>query len=191
MEPTRPTDLCVPIYLNQKIVFDVLAMMEDGFSQLSTLKTSASETETLRTNYGGGLGVSNVFAFLGITLKGERGGEHGAQDSQEATAEKVHTPASLFSKLRAHLGSRDLISEVGSIESLEQLRSGQFVEFRAVLRKNPLVEYIETFRQVLDIADLFPDEAVETSHGAGPAGRGKKLKPAKPDQKKNQDLPLY
>jgi len=71
------------------------------------------------------------------------------------------------------------------------LSSGQFVEFRAVLRKNPLVEYIETFKQVLDIADLFPDEAVETSHSAGSAGRAKKPKSAKPDQKKNQDLPLY
>lgn len=32
-------DLCIPIYLNEKIVFDLLAIMEDGFSKVSELTT--------------------------------------------------------------------------------------------------------------------------------------------------------
>jgi hypothetical protein len=65
----EPTDFCVPIYLNQKIVFDVLAMLEDGFSQLSTVTTSASESEATKSGYSGSVGASNVFAFLGISLR--------------------------------------------------------------------------------------------------------------------------
>ena len=135
MEPDKPSDLCVPIYLNQKIVFDVLAMLEDGFSQLSTIRTSATDTEAQRSGYGGSIGASNVFALFGISFKGDRSKEKGTQDQQEATVEKVHTPASLFSKLRSLLDTRSLIDRVDSLEDIEQLSSGSFVEFRAILRK--------------------------------------------------------
>ena len=43
-----PTDLCVPIYLNQKMVFDLLAVFEDGFYQLSDIRISGSESRTRR-----------------------------------------------------------------------------------------------------------------------------------------------
>lgn len=43
-----PKELCIPIYLNQKIVFDLLAVQEDGFSQLSTLHTSNSNSENTK-----------------------------------------------------------------------------------------------------------------------------------------------
>jgi len=43
-----PKELCIPIYLNQKIVFDLLAVQEDGFSQLSTLHTSTSNSENTK-----------------------------------------------------------------------------------------------------------------------------------------------
>lgn len=173
MEPIEPIDLCVPIYLNQKIIFDVLAMLEDGFSNLNTIKISASESESQKSGYGGSVGASNVFAFLGITLKGERGKEKGAQEQRESTVEKVHTPASLFFKLRSILDGRSLIEKVEALEDVESLSSGQFVEFRAVLRKNPLVEYLETFIQVLGLADLVPDQINQSSQGNKPGGKGK------------------
>lgn len=187
MEPKEPIDLCVPIYLNQKIVFDVLAMLEDGFSQLSTIRTSASDMEAEQSGYGGSIGVSNVFALFGISLKGERGKEKGTQEQQDATVEKVHTPASLFSKLRSLLKARSLINKIESLKDIEALESGSFVEFKAVLRKNPLFEYIETFKQILEVADLFPTEIEETQQG----GRNKKRKSSGNRQPKNQDTPMY
>lgn len=187
MEPNEPSDLCVPIYLNQKIVFNVLAVLEDGFSQLSTIRTSASDTQDQQSNYGGSIGASNVFALFGISLKGERSKVKGTQEQQEATVEKVHTPASLFSKLRSLLKTRSLIERIESLEDIEKLSSGSFVEFRAILRKNPLFEYIETFKQILEIADLFPNELEETPQ----TNRSKKKKPARSPQPKSQESPIY
>lgn len=177
----KPIDLCVPIYLNQKIVFDVLAMLEDGFSQLSTLKTSASESETQKSGLGTSIGASNIFALLGVSFKAERGKEGGTQGQEEVTTEKVHTPASLFSKFRLALYDQSLIESIDAIEEVEGLASGQFVEFRAILRKNPLVEYVDVFKQLVDLASLFPEQQNEVSQSgnsqsSNPSGGSKKKK---------------
>ena len=92
----EPLDLCVPIYLNQKVVFDLLAMLEDGFSQLHTVKTSTTESDAQKDAYGASAEVSQWVSFLSVSLKGDRSKEKSTQDQQEATAEKVHTPNSLF-----------------------------------------------------------------------------------------------
>ena len=62
--------LLVSIYMNQKIVFDMLAILEDGFSNLTTVqKTATSENETSK-GISGEIGTSNIFAFLGVKFGG-------------------------------------------------------------------------------------------------------------------------
>ena len=136
-----PKELCVPLYLNQKIIFDLLAIQEDGFSQLSTLRTSSSDSETSKSGVGASIGVSNVFALLGVSFSGERGKEKGAQEQTEISQEKVHTPTSLFAKCRSNLIQRGLLQQNFTLEDQNSLKSGDFVEFQAVLHKNPSCEY--------------------------------------------------
>ncbi len=66
-----PSDYCVPVYLNQAVVFDLLAIVEDGFAHVSTIKTA----ESSKNKGEAGVGATNVFALLGISLKTERGAE--------------------------------------------------------------------------------------------------------------------
>jgi len=157
--------------LNQRIVFDLLAVIEDGFSQLSTIKTSMSDAETQKSGMGASIGVSNVFALLGVSFKGERGTEKGTEMQAEILEEKVHTPTSLFSKLRAMLKQQQLIKEIPTQEgSIEGLKSGQFIEFRAVLRKNPLVDTLEGFKQLMSVAVIFTGEQTKGAKGRKPKG---------------------
>ena len=187
MSPVEPVDLCVPIYLNQKIVFDLLAMLEDGFSQLSTVKTSTSESDTQKSGYGGSVGASNIFAFLGVSLKGERSKEKGTTGQHEATAERIHTPNSLFFKLRSLLKESELITKVEKLEDIEGLSAGCIVEFRALLRKNPLVDYIETFKRIPVLVDLAAEESQAQQTGnSGKKGKGKKPAVATPNPKQQQ-----
>lgn len=167
----QPTDLSIPIYLNQQVVFDLLAVLDDGFSRLSTIKTSASESETNKYGIGASIGVSNVFALLGVSFSGERGKEKGSQDQIEISQEKVHTPTSLFAKLRLKLQELKLLRSIDSSESLGELASGEFVEFRALLRKNPLVETIESFKQLMEMAILFQGENASVQKGGQPKGK--------------------
>ena len=154
----KSTDLCIPIYLNQQIVFDSLAVFDDGFYRLSTIKTASEESEASKSGLGASIGVSNVFALLGISFSGERGKEKGKQEQFEISQEKVHTPTSLFAKLRIKLQEQELLKYIETNDGFEELENGDFVEFRAVLRKNPIVDTIEGFKQVMEIAALFTDD---------------------------------
>lgn len=153
-------DFCVPIYLNQQIVFDLLAILEDGFSTLSSIKTSTAEIEKEKSGIGASFGLSNVFALLNVSLKGDRSKEAGSDDRSESSYEKVHTPTSLFARLRQGINSDDkkLLKLIRTNDDIEELKCGDFIEFRAILRKNPLVDLIETIKQISEIAILFEDE---------------------------------
>ena len=120
MEPRaiEGTDLCVPIYLNQQMVFDLLVVLEDGFYQLSTIRTAGAESESQRTGFGASLGVSNVFALFGIALKGEHSRDKGSHNQTEVARERVHTPTSLFSKLRLTLDDKSLLTKIQAMEDV-------------------------------------------------------------------------
>src|SRR3989304_4217900 len=107
-------DLPVVLYLNQRLTFDLLAALEDGFSHFTTVQASSSATSTKEVSGEAQLGVSNVFALLGITF-GARGARRGEDaDTETSTAEIVHTPASLFARLRQELVRRGLVTFIST-----------------------------------------------------------------------------
>jgi len=81
------SDLCVPIYLNQQVVFDLLAILEDGFSHLSSVKASSMGNESQKSNIGASLS-GKVLDIVGISLKGDRTKEIGSQEQKEVLKEK-------------------------------------------------------------------------------------------------------
>ncbi|AKJ39291.1 DUF6414 family protein [Methanosarcina barkeri] len=172
-----PVDLCIPIYLNQQIVFDLLAIIEDGFTHFSKIKMSSKETGTESSDFGGSFGIKNVFALLDVKLGGEKSKETGNEEKKELTGEKTHTPSSLFAKLRFSLYEKGLIKDIKSEDNFESLKSGDFVEFRAVLKKNPLVDTIEKMKRLMEVASLFVDIPNE----------GVSKNKRKPTQKKDQN----
>ncbi|SDZ15304.1 DUF6414 family protein [Tindallia californiensis] len=95
--------LLITIYLNQKIVFDMLATLEDGFSQLSEITRSEKGVNGKETNVGSSIGVSNVFALLGINLNAGRKAMSSGENAETRLESKVHTPSSLFIKLYERL----------------------------------------------------------------------------------------
>src|SRR5689334_8355621 len=84
MGKTESSDFSVTIYLNQAVVFDLLAIMEDGMSQVSSIKISESN----KHNADAGIGASNVFALLGVTLKGGIENVGGRETSHRCVKER-------------------------------------------------------------------------------------------------------
>jgi hypothetical protein len=173
----QASDLTLPIYLNQDQTFGLLAQLEDGFSTLKTIKTSTADTDSSKQGVGGSIGVSNVFALLGVTLTGERSRQAESQSQKERTEERVHTPTSLFSKLRSRLIERGFLTVITSSEEFEGVISGHFVEFSARLQRSPLVETLEWFRR---ISDLSPAGGPRGSSGRSGNARDRSRQPAKP-----------
>ena len=154
----KSIDLCVPIYLNQQIVFDLLAVLEDGFSQMSTITKAQKASDLQMTESGASIGISNIFALLSVAFKSEEGEQKSTQSEEAYTHQKIHTPTSLFSKLRIILYQKKIVKSIQKIEDLNDLSSGDFVEFKAVLRKNPLVVVFEMMKQVLELTTVFSPE---------------------------------
>lgn len=98
--------LTIPIYLNTKIVFDMLATIEDGFSEVKNIQTSKrkSREEDAEAN----LGTSNLFALFSVRIKGSL--IAGSSNDQTIVEEKTHTTVSLFQKLKSDLDDEKLIN---------------------------------------------------------------------------------
>jgi len=143
--------LPIVFYLNQRFVFDLLAIVEGGFAQLKTVKTSEADSQTKKSEVRGEVGASNVFAFLGINLGGERAQGQSTITQQESSEERVFTPASLFSRLRDILLDRKLLHMIDASCDIRNIQPGTFVEFEAVLNKNPLVHTLEGCLQFAEL----------------------------------------
>jgi hypothetical protein len=180
MSDYAASDLPAAIYLNQRLVFDLLATFEDGFTQVTTL-TTASNTESSRADaLEGGLGISNVFALLGVNLKGSTSTAAKAAHGIHEAGQRVHTPVSLFTQLRAILQDEGLLKALNGTASFAAVAPGDFVEFRAVLSKNPIVDAFQGFKELMAFASAFdvkPEPAPAQRPGGGKARTAKPTQP--------------
>ena len=162
----KASDLPIALYLNQRVTFDLLAILEDGFAQMTTLQASSSSSEGSAVEAGGQLGIGNPFAFLGLSLGG-KGKRDATTKSDEVISEQLfHTPTSLFARLREQLMEKGLVKVLeANLVAFEDVVPGQFVEFEAVLRRSPAVSVLET---VIGLAPIM--EAVDVSPAPSSAG---------------------
>lgn len=164
----NPFPIC--LYLNQKYVFDLLAMMEDGFSFLQNIKSTSSENQGSEKHLESEVGVKNVFAFLGVSLKAGGSRKDQAGQTSETSRERVHTPNSLLGKMRTALYDRDLVLVDPGID----VETGQFVEIKVTLKKNPMVSTLETMASLFETAIIFMNAGEETSKQQGKSQHIKK-----------------
>lgn len=141
--------LTIPIYLNTKIVFDMLATLEDGFSEVKNIQTSKSKNreEDAEAN----IGTNNLFALFSVGIKGNL--KSGNSSDQTITEEKTHTTVSLFQKLKADLDAAKLINR-----NIDKYEIGDFVEIQGNLKTNPLIDMLSALKELMALANLFSDK---------------------------------
>lgn len=144
----------ISFYLNQKFVFDILAILEDGFSQMQTLKQVENSELNNDKKINGDIGISNAFGFLGVSLGGNRSKSDKQVSQNEAEFKKVHTPNSLFAKMREILTKKNLVRSKDFLTA----KPGEFVEFKAILRKNPIIDDLESYYSIFKLALEFQDQ---------------------------------
>ena len=152
------SDLPITLYLNQRLTFDILATLENGFSHFATVNMNSTDTSSTEISTEAQVGFSNVFAFLGVTFGGSGSRQREGEQNESATKEIVHTPASLFPRLRKDLCGRCLVRDISEISDLAAVHPGDFVEFEATLRRNPFVELLSAFAELLPLVELFNEQ---------------------------------
>lgn len=155
-------ELIIPVYLNQRIVFDLIAMIQDGMSTVTRV-SSTEETKSANVGrYGSSFGLSQVLSsLLKIDVHGDRTKTKEGSAGLQKSEERVHTPSSLFHKLRSILKEQNKIK---SMTSSYKPVPGDIVEFATPLRRNPVIQVMDTLVGIMDMAIAFEDQP-QKKHG--------------------------
>ncbi|MCA9829284.1 MAG: hypothetical protein R3B97_05840 [Dehalococcoidia bacterium] len=159
--PRSADELPVPIYLNQRTVFDLLAIFEDGLIQVERLESVSGAggfSEQM-----GELGARAGLSFFGVRLRGDARHRSDSNQSLTTTSELVHTPTSLCARLIGYLREGSLLTNLAADGPLPS--PGDFVEFAGELRVNPLSETLKAIGFVLDAISVFQNTSGRSTPG--------------------------
>ncbi len=151
----------LPVYLDYRVVFDVLAILEDGLSQFQEVKTVYSDSSE-KTNEVNAKAEAKGKIPLGFLSMGGSGGyEHGytkgTKNTQEVSDRKIHTSVSLFAKMRSLLQTRSLVKT-----DLADAEVGDFIEFQSEFQKLEIVRVMDTMTQAIELGNKFSDQGKKT-----------------------------
>lgn len=146
--------LIVPIYINEKIVLDMLAIMEDGFSMVSQINYTEHKENYSAQNVSAGVSTSATILskLLKIDISGELSHSGNKGKNESVVKEKVHTNVSLFSKFRGFLLEHKMLN---SDFNFSKIKVGDFIEVEGKLQKNPLINYMDIFIDIFRMAEIF------------------------------------
>jgi hypothetical protein len=165
----------VPVYLNQKFVFDLIAMLEGGMATVTKVTETDKDASKKANEIGGGFGLSEALSWLmKVNLSGKRNSSAEVSKDRTIAEERVHTPSSLFFTLRQLMLEREYLNQdkSGYVPA-----PGQFMEFSAQLKKNPLIEVIESMRELMKMGSVFAEPEAKKGPKNQPGGK------AQPDAK--------
>ena len=149
--------LIIPVYINEKIVLDMLAIIEDGFSTVSQVSYSdhKENSNAQKIEAEVSTSASILSKLLKIDLKGELSHSGNCGETENTTKEKVHTNVSLLSKFRAFLTDANILKSGFDISNM---KIGDFIEVEGELQKNPLINCMDIFVDMLRMADIFAEK---------------------------------
>lgn len=144
--------LIVPVYLNQRMVFDQIAMLKEGISTVTSVTHSEADKTSSQNGVSAEIGSGGVLSSLfNVNLTGKTTSAENTHSGIESSENRVHTPASLFYELRNQLESEEMLLPL--VEEVP--KTGSFVEFKCQLNKNPLLESLETAMEIGNLVNLF------------------------------------
>lgn len=148
-------DLIVPVYLNQKLVFDLLAMLQGGISTVKSVVETSSGRSTNQDEISTQFGLSGAFSsLLSISLGGNKRTKSESDEDISVSEEKIQTPASLFYQLIGLLNDQKMIKTMNSVDGISP---GDFVELSVCLEKNPALDSLQVVYGVLDLMHSMQD----------------------------------
>lgn len=161
----KGSNLIVAAYLNQRQVFDLVATAHGGIATVTRLERVSSSDESSENSVKTGFSLAEAFSsLLRIELGGERTTAESNKQQSSKSEERTHTPVSLFVSLRDFLIENNLVNSV----SENMPKPGDFVEFTASMKKNPLIESLDSASELMALAGVFATEEKSKKVALGP-----------------------
>lgn len=149
------TDFILPLYLNQRFVYDILAIKNDGFTEFFEIKDKVEHSNEQDSNIKTGFGTNNDFALIQANLDGKINTKDYNDSNNEKSYKKTHTPTSLFMQVYQYLNENKKITKLENLTDIDKINSGDFVEIKSNIELNTIVEFFETLDKVIDITEAF------------------------------------
>lgn len=151
----KADQLMVPVYINEKIVLDMLAIIEDGFSTVSQVSYTEHKENSNSQKLEAGVSTSATLLskLLKIDLKGELSHSGNSGENESVAKEKVHTNVSLLSKFRTFLVDEKILKSGFDVTNM---KIGDFIEIEGELQKNPLINYMDIFVDLFRMLIFLP-----------------------------------
>jgi hypothetical protein len=150
-------ELIIPVYLNQRVVFDLIAMLQGGISTVTRITSLESNAHSDNQQYGAAFGLSKALSsLLKIDVSGSKNKSNEESQDVQKAEDRVHTPASLFQVLRTNLIEN---KELAVVDNDYKPKVRDIIEFTAQLRKNPIIQTMDTFVGLMEMAILFTEES--------------------------------
>lgn len=166
--------LIIPVYLNQRIVFDIIAMLKGGISTVTRVARIETDAKSDQRRYGAEFGLSKALSsLLRINVSGERDVKKEGGSEMKLDQEKVHTPASLFQNLRQILLDKEALSIMDESFSPQH---HQLIEFTASLQRNPLIQTMDSFISIMEMAIMFESDTQPGKSKKQTLDQNKKIK---------------
>lgn len=156
-ERISKSQLMIPVYINEKIVLDMLAIIEDGFSMVSQVNVSQQQERQSEKKLDANVSTSSTLLSKLLKINLDAGIVHssGSEQKEKVAKEKVHTNVSLLSKFRKTLEKEQLLENSFDIS---KIKVGDFIEIEGELQKNPLIDYMDQLIGVFHMIEIFSDE---------------------------------
>ena len=147
--------LIIPVYINEKIVLDMLAIIEDGFSMVSQINyTEHTENNSVqKADAEISTSTTLLSKLLKIDVSGGLSHEGNRGQNENIIKEKVHTNVS--SKFRSFLVEQKILK---SDLDFSKMQVGDFIEVEGELQKNPIINYMDSFIDLFRMVDIFTEQ---------------------------------
>lgn len=157
-------DFILALYLNQRFVYDILAIKNDGFTEFYEIKDQKSNSSSMENNIEARFGTNNEFSLIAAETSDSFNTKMGEDKNKEKTYKKTHTPTSLFMQAYNYLKNNNEIKEIKNISELDKLQSGDFIELKSSIELTTIVDFFEDMSKALEITDAFTDFANDGKH---------------------------
>lgn len=148
-------DLIIPVYLNQRVVFDLVAMLQGGIASVTQVSQTQQESGTVGTEVKTEFGLSKALSsLLRIDFSGKAASSVTGASGETRSEQRIHTPGSLFMALRAMLHEKRYVLHDSDTATPTP---GSIVDFSAGLRRNPLLETVRAFVEMVNMMQAFSD----------------------------------
>lgn len=158
MPSDTDVDLIVPVYINQRIVFDLVATLRDGISTVTRITESENQQRRNESNGGGSFGLGAALSnFVRLDFQKSRKSEDQSKQGTHRSEERYHTPTSLFARLLSEL------RETGEIRKYvpgEVPKPGQLIEIEASLSISPVLKACENLSAAYETALIFTQQEI-------------------------------